>query len=348
VKIRGIGRLRRVARSVRNLFVPRAIILLYHRVTEVASDPQLLCVSPDRFAQHLAIVRKLGCPSRLNLLDETLRDGNGGRGAIVVTFDDGYRDNLGNAKPLLQRYEIPATVFMTTDVLGSPKEFWHDDLERLFLYPGVLPETLRLTVNGNTFERELGQARHYDEDDFRRHRAWNVSQKYHPTLRHQLYRSLVEMLQPLPTGERRKLVDELLKWGGIGTTGRTTHRILSHEELIQLEKGGLIDVGSHTVSHPTLSALPVAAQEDEISQSKAHLEGILGHPITSFAYPYGRRCDYTEATVAAVRAAGFQSACSNFAGIVQADTERWQLPRFLVRDWDGDEFAARLSSWLSD
>ena len=348
MKIRGIGRLGRVVRGVRHLFVPRAIILLYHRVTEVASDPQLLCVSPAHFAQHLAILRKFGRPTRLSLLDEALRRGNGGRSAMVVTFDDGYADNLCNAKPLLQRHEFPATVFMTTDVLGSPKEFWQDDLERLCLHPGVLPETLRLTINRKSFECALGEASHYSEHDYQRHRAWNVTQKYNPTLRHHLYRSLVEMLQPLPTGERRTLVDDLLKWAGISTTGRSTHRGLSPEELIQLEDGGIIDVGSHTVSHPTLSALPVAAQVDEISRSKAHLERILAHPITGFAYPYGKRSDYTEATIAAVRAAGFQYACSNFCGIVHSNTERWQLPRFLVRDWDGEEFAARLSGWLSD
>jgi peptidoglycan/xylan/chitin deacetylase (PgdA/CDA1 family) len=84
-------------------------------------------------------------------LDEALRRGNGGRSAIVVTFDDGYADNLCNAKPLLRRHEIPATVFMTTDILGSPKEFWQDDLERICLHPGVLPETLRLTINGKTW-----------------------------------------------------------------------------------------------------------------------------------------------------------------------------------------------------
>jgi len=333
---------------MKNLFVPRAIILLYHRVTDVDSDPQLLCVSPARFAEHLDILRTFGRSTRLNLLDEALRRGNGGRSEIVVTFDDGYSDNLSNAKPLLQRHEIPATVFMTTDVLGSPKEFWHDDLERLCLHPGILPETLRININGKPFEFELWRESHYSEDAFRRHRAWNVAQKDNPTLRHQLYRSLVEKLQPLPTGERRSLVDDLLKWAGLSTTGRVTHRGLSPDELIQLEDGGLIDVGSHTVSHPTLSALPMAAQVDEISQSKARLENILGHPINSFAYPYGKRSDYTEATVAAVRAAGFQCACSNFAGIVQSNTERWQLPRFLVRDWDGDEFAARLSNWLSN
>jgi peptidoglycan/xylan/chitin deacetylase (PgdA/CDA1 family) len=90
----------------------------------------------------------------------------------------------------------------------------------------------------------------------------------------------------------------------------------------------------------------VTAQLDEILKSKARLEEILGHSTASFAYPFGGRRHYTEETVIAVRRAGFEWACSNFAGIVRSGTDRWQLPRFLVRDWDGDEFARNLKGWL--
>jgi peptidoglycan/xylan/chitin deacetylase (PgdA/CDA1 family) len=80
-------------------------------------------------------------------------------------------------------------------------------------------------------------------------------------------------------------------------------------------------------------------------KSKARLKEILGQSPASFAYPFGGRQHYTEETVVAVRQAGFDWACSNFAGIVRSGTSRWQLPRFLVRDWDGDEFARNLKAW---
>ena len=78
------------------------------------------------------------------------------------------------------------------------------------------------------------------------------------------------------------------------------------------------------------------------------LEEILGKRIDSFAYPYGGRSDYDSDAVAAVRQAGFTRACANYGGPLRSDTDVWQLPRFLVRDWNGDEFGHRLREWLSE
>lgn len=181
---------------------------------------------------------------------------------------------------------------------------------------------------------------------YRNYREWNVARKDNPTARHNLYRSLFEVLHPLPDGERQEVLNYLAAWAGMDTIHRPSHRTLLPEELVRLAAGGLVEIGSHTVSHPVLSTLPLVNQKDEISQSKHHLEAILGHPIVSFAYPFGGRSHYTAQTVAIVRDAGFKWACSNFAGVVRPGTDRWQLPRFLVRDWDGDQFVHQLEGWV--
>ncbi len=111
-------------------------ILLYHRVTEVPSDPWALSVTPDHFAGHLEILREYTRPISLQQLSQGLREGNLPDCSVVVTFDDGYADNLLNAKPLLERYDVPATVFLATGLVEHWREPWWDELEQLLLQPG--------------------------------------------------------------------------------------------------------------------------------------------------------------------------------------------------------------------
>jgi len=342
MRIRGLGRLRRAVRCFKNSLTPRALILLYHRVAEVGLDPWRLCVTPQHFAEHLEIVRKHGRPMQLRQLTQALRNGNLPRRAVVVTFDDGYGDNFYNAKPLLERYDIPATVFAATGYIGHEREFWWDDLDRLLLQPGMVPETLRLSVNGSTYQWDLGEAAHYSSDAYQHHLSWNVGHKDDPTPRHSLYRSLHKLLRPLAEDERRKVLKDVLTWADAESTVRATHRILSPDETAYLAEGELLELGAHTVTHPVLSALPVAVQRSEIRRSKTHLEEILGRSVTGFSYPYGFRADYTSETVAIVREAGFAYACSAFTDVVKRGTDCFQLPRVPVQNWDGEAFARRL------
>ncbi len=151
MRTRGIGRLRQYAAWTRRQLTGSAVILLYHRVAEPAEDPQLLCVTPRNFSEQMSVLRKFGKPLPLTELVTLGRDRNLPQQGIVVTFDDGYADNLHNAKPALARYEIPATVFVTAGQVGSTEEYWWDELERLLLEPSRLPEVLVLrTDTGGT------------------------------------------------------------------------------------------------------------------------------------------------------------------------------------------------------
>lgn len=339
---------RRLAEPLTRRFSSRGLILLYHRVAELWSDAQLLCAAPKHFEEHLEILRKHAHPMRLQQLVGALRDGGLPHSAISVTFDDGYADTLYNAKPLLERYEVPATVFVATGYIGDGREFWWDELERVLLTPGELPEALRLTVEETVYQWELGEAAHYTEDAYLYHREWNVLEERNPTPRHRLYRELFTMLRSLPDRSRRKVLEELRVWGGAESIDGLPHCTLSSDEISQLAEGNLIEVGSHTVTHPTLSMLPLNVQYAEIHRSKSRLEEILGGPVISFSYPYGSQSDYTPQTAALVREAGFTCACSNYYGVVRRDTDHFQLPRILVRNWDGEEFLRRLKACFRD
>ena len=312
---------------------------MYHGIAESGSDPWSLCVSPRHFAEHLEVLQNLGRPMRLQELTQNLREGSIPHRAVAVTFDDGYANNLHNAKPLLERYDIPATIFLATGYIGSQREFWWDELDRLLLQPGRLPETLRLKVNGGTYRWELGEMAYYSEDNYRRDRnrkAWEGG----PGSRYSLYYSLWQLLRPLREEERRITLDEILTWTGVEPVTRPTHRALLAEEVCMLGEGSLIEIGAHTVTHPFLSMHSANFQWDEIQRSKAHLGDLIGQPVMSFAYPHG---DYTKGTVALVRKAGFTCACSTIADTVWRLTDEFELPRFEVHNWNGEEFARQLS-----
>jgi peptidoglycan/xylan/chitin deacetylase (PgdA/CDA1 family) len=91
------------------------------------------------------------------------------------------------------------------------------------------------------------------------------------------------------------------------------HRALLPTEMIELQNDGLIEIGAHTMTHPILSRLPISEQEEEIRESKALLENILGKTITGFAYPNGF---FTEQTEALVKEMGFNYACSSRRDVI--------------------------------
>jgi peptidoglycan/xylan/chitin deacetylase (PgdA/CDA1 family) len=314
---------------------------MYHRVAEVDSDPWSLCVTPKHFAEHLEVLRTYGKPIQLQQLTKKLIGRQSIDRSIVVTFDDGYADNLYNAKPLLEKYDIPATVFVTTGGIGQRYEFWWDELDRLLLQPTTLPDLLQLTIKGKTYQWELGKATYYSEADAQRDRHWRMESdmRKDPTPRHALYRALYQQLQFLSASEQEDLLHEVRVWVNCEPVGRSTHRTLSNEELLALEAGRLIEIGAHTVTHPFLSNLPIHRQRDEIQQSKDTLEARLGHAVTSFSYPNG---NYAPETTSIVQEAGFTCACCSVAGRVQFRNNCFLLPRIVVEDWDGETFA----KWL--
>jgi peptidoglycan/xylan/chitin deacetylase (PgdA/CDA1 family) len=132
--------LRPLARPLRRLHLPAkemhrargdAVVLVYHRVAELDHDPWRLAVSSIRFAEHLAVIARQFRPLSLDELARALEARSVPRRTVVVTFDDGYRDNLHAAKPLLEQYELPATIFVVSAYVGSTRDFWWDELEEL-------------------------------------------------------------------------------------------------------------------------------------------------------------------------------------------------------------------------
>jgi len=122
---------------------------------------------------------------------------------------------------------------------------------------------------------------------------------------------------------------------------RESHRSLTISEAIALGSGDLITIGAHTITHPELSAHPEVVQEKEIRESKHILQRVFDREITQFAYPYGA---YSLETVRLVRDAGFSLACSTLQRTVPRDLNQYELPRYQVQNWSGEEFGRKLAA----
>ncbi len=317
---------------------PGGIILLYHRIAPRGVDPWALAVTPEEFDAQLQILRQFGTPMGLREFQRK-RNHKGFRDrAVVVTFDDGYANNLTEAKPLLARHGVPATVFVTAGMIDRPREFWWDELDRLLLQPGTLPKTLTWSFGGAAQAWTLGQTATYTEAEALAHRGWRAWDAECPTARHTLYRALYEQLFPLDDAARREHLDRLVEWAGCSPIGRDTHRLLRSEEVRMLAADGLVEIGGHSVSHASLGALRPRRQWQEIADGKRCLDDLLGAPVTSFAFPFGRPSDYTRETIALVRAAGFTVACTTTAAPVRRRTDSFELPRWTVQAGEGAHF----------
>ena len=299
--------------------------------------------SNPKLAAHLEILKGTCTPLSLEDAVRRAKERSLPRRTVAITFDDGFADNLLNAKPLAERHEIPMTVFVTVGQVGAGNEFWWDELERILLRTDVLPQNLELEVDGRKLSWQLGES-----DGWRRHlyESWHVQCSDTPTPRHSVYRSLCDVLRPLCTKRRSAILEQLRSWSCMKTTHRKTHLALTPEQLTILDRSDFVTIGAHTMTHALLSSVSAEEQEEEIRGSKTALEEMLGHPVSTFAYPFGARGDYNGASVSAVRNTGFALACANFPGVVWRRTDPFQLPRLLVRDRDGAAFDRFLDGWL--
>ena len=322
-----MARLNQFPWDFRSLFASKALILVYHRVARLERDPWRVAVSPTHFAEQMAVLRRFFKPVGLSRLVADLRRGRVAPGSVAVTFDDAYPGVLQHALPVLASQGIPAVVFVVSGALNSSQEFYWDDLERILFLPPTLPPELRLHLAGEQHVITLGSPASEEA-------------------RTDLYRQMWQILRTLSAPARQEALAQLANWAGAGSQPRPDYLPLDVPRLQALVSGGLVELGAHTVSHPSLSALPLAEQEQEIRCSKEQVEAAFQTPVAHFAYPYGKREDITLQTAALVKAAGFESGCANYAGPITRAADPYQLPRLFVEDWDGASFLRRLSTWM--
>ena len=324
MRIPGVKTAKHVSRWVQARILGGALILGYHRVANVTRDEYEVCVTSKHFAEQMEALSKFAQPICLSELVQCLKADSLPPKAVAVTFDDGYADNLYEAKPILEKYAVPATIFVCTGYAG--REFWWDELDRLVMSSGSELGALRLKVGEKSFV--------WSQPDMSPEAGLESRRKFRHALYHFLLGSDVE--------EQSQAMDIIRTWSGVASN-ETTARTMTHDEIAQLAAGGLIEVGAHTRYHPMLPQLSLKRQREEIITNKHELEGILGRRVDGFAYPNGRATDDAKRIV---REAGFAYACTSLHDVVRPASDLHELTRFWQKDVNGEIFLQRLRLWM--
>ncbi len=311
---------------------------MYHRVADEVLDPWALCVSPPNFDQQVAAIRSAGSGVALDHYMKRLGSSRGSP-RLALTFDDGYRDNVSQALPVLERHDVPATIFVVSDVLGSGREFWWDTLARCILAESALVDPLVIDLGRGPETFPLSDPADGKGEGDAPTPAWRADDEPPRTQRQRLFLELWTRLVVMRDDARRRILDELVSLAGVASAPDPERLPIAADDVARLAAHPLIEIGAHTMSHASLTDLDPTDQHAEIAGSKQALEGIIGKPVRFFSYPYGR---FNDVSLAIVREAGFAIACTSRPAAATAFSARHALPRLQVMDDDGPAFIRKL------
>jgi peptidoglycan/xylan/chitin deacetylase (PgdA/CDA1 family) len=286
-------------------------MLAYHRVLDINPDEfpfdgDLISATTDNFRRQMRFVRSNFNVISFRDLAECERENRPWpERAVLITFDDGYRDNYTQAFPILKELGLPATCFLVTGHVGRANLPWWDMIAYSFLHTPrgavTLPEVSTLPMQLNT----RGQRR----DAVRRTLSW---------------------VKLVPEEAKSDFLSRLPGVLDVAPQDEVERMHLSWEEAREMARHG-IEFGGHTVTHPILSRVCETRLVDEVRRSKRDIEERLGTPAYAFAYPVGDESSYGEAARRAVALAGFRYAVSYRNGTTTAGGfDRYALPRIHV------------------
>jgi peptidoglycan/xylan/chitin deacetylase (PgdA/CDA1 family) len=290
-------------------------VFTYHHVNDY-DDPFFGALPPEVFDRQMRLVARHYVVLPVEELVDRLRSGAVPRNAVAITFDDGYRDVLTHAAPILARYHLPATVFLATGFIGTGEIPWYDRLATAL----KTTSASRVSV---PFSDEMLPL------DTRERRLTALG-------------TLQAWLKGLAEPEARKALDTLVESLGAGSHDRERNAFLRWDEVHALRGLGF-RIGAHTVSHPILSRLSLERARAEIIESKRAIEARCGMAPRTFAYPNGSEADYTPEVVELVRGAGFDCAVTTRFGLNTARTSPWELRRGQPWEHHLPTFATKLA-----
>ncbi|QGY39168.1 polysaccharide deacetylase family protein [Pseudodesulfovibrio cashew] len=288
--------LKQLACCFANLVRPQdgIAILTYHRI----APDGFLSVSPEDFDAQMRVLSEYFDVISLEQAVSRLREGVSSRNCVCVTFDDGFRDNWTTAYPILEKYCVPATVFVAMDAVRNGSLWFYDFDMAVF--------------GGSSSEADLTSV------GLGRHTWKGVAGREEVACR--LHASLKKMSHE----------DRLAIVGKVAEGKRVERVMMTPDECRELASSKWVDVGAHTISHPLLAQLDEVELQREIGEGKVMLEDMIHSKVSLFSYPNGTRNDFDDRVISVVKKAGFIAATTTMPGLNVPGDDLYSLKRFDV------------------
>ncbi len=287
-------------------FDTRLSILIYHRILA-----QLDPLTPgeddtETFDQQMSWLTSFFKVMPLHEAVQKLQQNKLPPYTACITFDDGYADNATIALPILKKYSISATFFVSTSFLDGGR-MWNDSIIELVRQaPGPILDLSKM---------DLG--------------LFEISTIHQ---REQTINILLNKLKYLPLKSRELKVEEMCTY----SPAKLPNDLMMTSEQVRLLHDSGMEIGRHTVNHPILARTEDTMAREEIANGKETLESIIHSPVRTFAYPNGRPGqDYLSKHVQMVKELGFEAAVSTSSGTAKNSSDIYQLPR--IGPWDQEK-----------
>ena len=281
----------------------KGAILVYHRVVkdeDIEENLELgLTVSCSNFEKH---IKEIKSKYKICSMDEFVRNlkKKNNEFMVAITFDDGYKDNLYQALPILTKHEVPASIYVTTRFLNQEVDIWWYEL-------------------GEVIQNRAEINFQYQEKKFN----FLLDNKKRKFL---AYQNLMKLFKSLKIDAQNELMEKITN-----TKKRKnySHICLNSEEILKLEKNPLITISSHGHNHQNLKILSDDEVKYEVTKSLEVLENLINRKVKHFAYPFGGKDQVSTREYNVIEDMKFDSAVIGSVFPIK-DCNFFSLPRIYV------------------
>jgi peptidoglycan/xylan/chitin deacetylase (PgdA/CDA1 family) len=273
---------------VRAISSRRPRILMYHNFARAGEADNYEVTVPALRMQLQYLKRHFRVLSLADLVQQIRSEGPFQPNSVVLTIDDGRRNCYECLYPLLKEFCMPATFFVVSSFIDGGDWLWTDKVLWLSKRPEA-PDELRP---------------HRINDFF-----WKLNRLV-PRVRDQ---SILAMARAMRVG--------------IPAQPPPPFNPCLWAELREMSDSGLVEIGSHTVTHPILSTVEDDEAWNELTRSRARIEEALGRRVRFFCFPNGKPGDYRRAQLHQLKEAGYEAAVVSSFGLVQPASGLYELLR---------------------